>query len=252
MRFKREYLVESILLSGITIVYLVADFQMWEYERSIFSVADSWLIMMQPLEYTLLVLPILMVGTVYDTRNDFLSGNILRYQSKKKIFGKQWKNTWLRSVWYTVVYLTLILIFGRAKGLKLCNWDQSDSLFARNNNCIYQGSFLEIFLVLFFLCVIRNIFVSTMILLSKWYLKNVLTGFLFPVSICIFEMCQSALNGTEQLNIFLRRFMADYPFWVFWKVRAEMILVLMVYGLLFAFATINILKKKEFLNGKKL
>lgn len=251
MRFKKAYLIESVILLGLILAYLSADFKMWEYDASVYSVADSWLTMMQPMEYTILLLPVLMIGTACDIKYDFLSWRILRYESKQEIFVEQCKRAALRSAWFSALYLTVILMFGRAKGLELCTWNQTSSYFFRSNRCTYEGSLFEVILVLFLLCAIRNMFLSMMIVLSKWYLKNVMAGFLFPMGICIFEMCQSALNGTEHLRIFLRRFMAEYSFWISRKMRGEMVLVLMLYGVLLFFMAVNILKKKEFLDGKK-
>lgn len=252
MRSKgREHIVQMAVLSLITVAYLFADDRKGFYDENIYSVADSWISMMEPIPYTILVLPLLLITTAYGMRNDFWSNRILRYKSKGEILNEQCKKAFMSSVQTAGIYLMIISLFGFVKGREFCNWNQTNSYFFMKNRCVFQGNVIEIILVVFFLCLIRNVFISMMIVLSKWYFKNIVSGFFLPLGICIIEITQDSLGGLENIYIFLRRFIADYSFWISLRMRGEIVAYVLGYGVLLFLMAENILKKKEFFHGKK-
>ena len=238
------------VLIGFTIAFLKIEnrSEIWKVKYS--CVADSCLVMMEPLEYTVIVVPLLMIAVILATRGDFNGNRILFYRSKMELFLMQVGKGIRWSLFITFFYLLTILVYQMWNGQSIYNWDAKNSYFCIMNKEVFAGTGIEVFAGIFLLCMCRNLIISMVIILSEWYFRHMLVGFLMVLSVCIFELAQIEIN----VPIFLKRLSVNAVFWLSQSKRTEVACSIGVYLLILCFLVKRVVEKKEFLDetfGKK-
>lgn len=249
MKYSKIYFWESVICVLSTLVYLKLQYDMQLFDLKIFSLADAYLHQMQPMAYTLLVVPFLIIAVAVSMKDDFYSTKILFYRSKWDILKEQIKRAMILSVYFAILYMVVTIIFGIAKNQVIYNWDKNESYFFINNYCKFQGLFWEVMLMYLFISILRNFLIATIIVLSKWYFKHIAIGFLITMGICITEAKQTMLLPI-QIKILLRIFFPTYEFWVSQTMRIKIVGIAILYAGILFFAAKVLVKKKEFLNEK--
>lgn len=244
MRFHKWKIGIFVPLIGFTWMFLRMENQSNAWKSQISCAADHCLMMMNPLEYTIAVVPLLMIAIVLDTQKDFCGSRVLFYRSKKDLFFEQSWQAVKWSVMFTVIYLLTIFVYQQWNGQCIYNWDDERSYFCITNKEIFQGSPAEVFFIIFLICVYRNLIISAVILLSKWYFRHITAGFLTVLVVCLFEFAQSKTD----ISIFLKRLNTGYSFWISRSQELEVAVSMLLYLAVLYFVTKKAIVKKEFLD----
>lgn len=248
------YILEGIMVGIFTFMLLKSDYVNPSFNLQIYSLPDSIIRAMTPFYYGLAIVPFLVGAVIYCIRDDFLNTRILFFHSKKELWMLQEKHMLNISVYFAFVFLVSIFLFGLWKQQIYFNWGNYESYYFINTHEVFKGNVVQIWIVTFLICSIRNFIFCNMILLAKWWTKRTMPGVLTVTVICVTEMVlsniKSMMLGIKEVKLVIRQFPVDYQLFQNWKERLH-IIVFLVAVLFIGYGLLNAaIKKREFIYDK--
>ncbi len=236
------FTVYIIIYMGFTINQIngISDYQ------DIFCIMDCYVYMMSPWLYmTMIVFPLIITFSI-STKHDFMAIRITKYSSWKQLLKMQEGKIFTYSVIYALIFMAVAGIIGQFRVKVGFNWNVEKSYFYMKSETTTNLEFLEVLLFLFLMCVIRNIIIQNILLISFWVKNNIIYGIIAVFSIIFLEMSQ------PQMRILLKLYSADYYMWGKQALRLRMVYGVLVYCLIgivvFHFITSN----KEVISIEKI
>lgn len=205
--------------------------------QDIFCILDCYVFMMSPMFYmTLIVFPII-ITLSFSTKHDFMAIRITKYNSWKQLLKMQEGKILIYSVIYALIFMLVVGIIGQFSVKAGFNWNVEQSYFYMKSETTTNMGLVELLMFLFLMCVIRNVIIQNILLISLWVKNNIIYGIIAVFCIIFFEMNQPLMS------MLLKLYSADYYIWSRQALRLRMVYGVLIYCLIgiiiFRFITSN-------------
>lgn len=240
----KSYVLGSVL-SWIGIYLFILQDGEIDYFGKYYSLADCYIRMLQPIAYSVLVIPFLLIGTCRSIKVDFCVPQLLRRKSKKEMLIIQEMKLAGMSLFYAIIYLIGVSIAGIKKTEVMINWSNMNSVFCIKTQCTMPNiSLVHVIILFLIMTFIRNYLFSNIILFIQWLYENVTIGLFIIICICCFEITQ------EKAKVLLWIFTIDYPIWINQSRRIDIVIFGLGYVLIVFLIFKITITYKEFLHEK--
>lgn len=206
---------------AVVIMYEINQFAFGDGYPS--SIADVCVFLMQPLNYTMIMILPIILTSFRISKFDFIYNFTIRQNSWKQIWKKQIKQIAIMSLVFALFFVICIVIFSLGKKIPLFNWNVKQSFFFWRTEIILNFSAAEIYIYFLVCCFLRNFILQNIILLLEWFGIPRLIGVICIIVISLDE----AVRGMDRLVS--RLITADYAVWTNSSYRIETVIQTLVY-----------------------